>query len=495
MLIAFAAGACPSLWLRRVAAVGPVGVAALVTAAVAAQPRTAEADVFDYYPPYVQAVDEAAERHGVRCGLGGYWEAKVITLFSKKGVLVRQVLEDPNSPTRMRGFHWLSNARWYWDSPEGASGPVRYEFVVVRLKPKTTFGPTADDLRQIYGEPVEFIGLPERGTAMLVCNRPSDDRFHQFHQTDVTVQSLHWKMDPDAKSRTTGRVRYFADKFAGRQERLIDRCCVEDAAEGALVGPLAWGPYLKGLPAGQYRATFRLVLTRTGMEPGAVDVYATRPEDGESRLLASRPIPGSSGDVDLSLQFELPDELSSWQVEFRTHYAGTGRLALRWVDLERLPAGARAAGPEDLQVTNPSLAVSVLRAVPTVVRFPGVSFQPGTAGSEARVADASEGAKAGPLAWGPFLAGLPAGRYRVAFRTTSTGTASSNGHVDVYLAGSAGADTIYVSRELPLGHDGLTAIEFDLPASATQGPLELRTHFTGQGRLVLQWVDLERLDR
>ena len=43
--------------------------------------------------------------------------------------MIRQVLPAAG-PRPFVGFHWLSNAQWYWRPTGGKPGPVRYEFVV-----------------------------------------------------------------------------------------------------------------------------------------------------------------------------------------------------------------------------------------------------------------------------------------------------------------------------------------------------------------------------
>jgi hypothetical protein len=45
-------------------------------------------DYFTYYPKYVRSIDSISKREKLYCGLGNYWKAKVVTMFSKNNVRV-----------------------------------------------------------------------------------------------------------------------------------------------------------------------------------------------------------------------------------------------------------------------------------------------------------------------------------------------------------------------------------------------------------------------
>ena len=114
--------------------------------------------------------------------------------------------------------------------------------------------------------------------------------------------------------RTTGRVAAEAGRAIAVAEPGRDRS-----------GFLTYGPY-RPFPRGRFRAVFRIQATGGGRgEPDRVEVVA---EQG-TRLLAARPLrAGSDGFRDERVEFDVaePDFL-----EFRTHWAGTSRLAVESV--------------------------------------------------------------------------------------------------------------------------------------------------------------------
>lgn len=83
-------------------------------------------EFFKYYPDEVRLVDELAEKENLKYGVGDYWDAKKITLFSKKGVKVYPVFSDI-----ALNLH-VANDRWFFDNI--------FNFVVLnRLGDTTTY--------------------------------------------------------------------------------------------------------------------------------------------------------------------------------------------------------------------------------------------------------------------------------------------------------------------------------------------------------------------
>jgi hypothetical protein len=64
---------------------------------------------FNYYPEIVRCVDDAAQKDKLFYGVGGYWDAKYITLFSKKGVHIYPVYDD------LTPCNHVTNENWYTD--------------------------------------------------------------------------------------------------------------------------------------------------------------------------------------------------------------------------------------------------------------------------------------------------------------------------------------------------------------------------------------------
>jgi hypothetical protein len=100
---------------------------ALVAGALALTgvPRAPLADVADLagrVPPLARCLDAHAREGGLVWGIGGYWEAKPVSLFSREGVRVRQV-DHTGAP-----FTWISNSDWFLETR--GEPPPRYTFAL-----------------------------------------------------------------------------------------------------------------------------------------------------------------------------------------------------------------------------------------------------------------------------------------------------------------------------------------------------------------------------
>ncbi|WP_317899708.1 hypothetical protein [Aurantibacillus circumpalustris] len=65
-------------------------------------------DYFNYYPEIVQNLDAVAEKEDLKYGVTNYWEAKVFTMFSKKGLKVYSVFDD------LAIHQHVANDNWYF---------------------------------------------------------------------------------------------------------------------------------------------------------------------------------------------------------------------------------------------------------------------------------------------------------------------------------------------------------------------------------------------
>jgi hypothetical protein len=67
---------------------------------------------FNYYPKEAEEVDKIADTEKLYCGLGDYWKAKVITMFSKKGVRVYTALGATYPWYHVMNENWFKNGRF-----------------------------------------------------------------------------------------------------------------------------------------------------------------------------------------------------------------------------------------------------------------------------------------------------------------------------------------------------------------------------------------------
>ncbi|MGF1583936.1 MAG: hypothetical protein ACFCUM_01345 [Bacteroidales bacterium] len=80
--------------------------------------------LIDYYPDYVECIDELAKERNVKYGVGGYWHAKMTTMFSRNNVRVYTVHEN------MAIWYHVTNRNWYYRQGEGHYGDPEFRFVL-----------------------------------------------------------------------------------------------------------------------------------------------------------------------------------------------------------------------------------------------------------------------------------------------------------------------------------------------------------------------------
>jgi hypothetical protein len=183
--------------VRFAAAAVPValGIVPLMVAVVRCGPPVR--DVFDYYPADVRALDDACRARGLTCGLADYGLAKRAMVLTRTGVIVRQVTPDHSEGRAFAGFHWLSNAQWYWRPAAGQPGPVRYQFVVAHENPGHPWLLNAGRVAEVFGEPAARVPLD--GPILMVYDRPEDAAFREFADRDPGLLGLRERYDPPGK--------------------------------------------------------------------------------------------------------------------------------------------------------------------------------------------------------------------------------------------------------------------------------------------------------
>jgi hypothetical protein len=108
----------------------------------------------DYYPPLVQCVDNVVsefskeKKDPIKNGVSLYWEAKLITHFSRQGISAMQVIGD------LSPFYWIVNESWYLDK--------KYDFAILahnspqaELGPTMPYLPSKDIIVSLNGQPKE----------------------------------------------------------------------------------------------------------------------------------------------------------------------------------------------------------------------------------------------------------------------------------------------------------------------------------------------------
>jgi hypothetical protein len=67
-------------------------------------------EFFNYYPETARLVDDLAEKENLKFGVASYWDAKKITMFSKKNVKVRAVFDNVSI------YLHVANENWYYNN-------------------------------------------------------------------------------------------------------------------------------------------------------------------------------------------------------------------------------------------------------------------------------------------------------------------------------------------------------------------------------------------
>jgi hypothetical protein len=94
-------------------------------AALLLRTQRPEVPIHRWSPPFVKNLDAQARRYGLRYGLAGYWQARLITLLSTTGLRAYQVDGSLNP------FLWVSNQEWYGRSLENPNARPCFNFFVL----------------------------------------------------------------------------------------------------------------------------------------------------------------------------------------------------------------------------------------------------------------------------------------------------------------------------------------------------------------------------
>ena len=119
-----------SRWIARERAVRltlltGAAASAMVSGVLLALTEMPTIPLHEYAPPLVRDLDSYARLYGLKYGVAGYWQARLITLLSKTGLRVYQV--DRN----LRPHHWVSNIEWYSEALEDRDRPPVFSFAVL----------------------------------------------------------------------------------------------------------------------------------------------------------------------------------------------------------------------------------------------------------------------------------------------------------------------------------------------------------------------------
>ena len=113
--------------VRSTYAVAALAAATMIGVPAAVFTYTPEPSVsiYDYRPEYVRSLDEQASKYGIRYGVAGYWQARVITLLSRTRMRVYPV------DGSLTPFTVVSNVEWYKKAVEDKTQSPCFSFVIL----------------------------------------------------------------------------------------------------------------------------------------------------------------------------------------------------------------------------------------------------------------------------------------------------------------------------------------------------------------------------
>lgn len=79
----------------------------------------------NYYPALVESVDKVAVEEGLKFGLGNYWDAKHVTMFSKSGVKIYAVKDN------LKAHDHVANRDWFYGCSGCTIGEKEFNFILL----------------------------------------------------------------------------------------------------------------------------------------------------------------------------------------------------------------------------------------------------------------------------------------------------------------------------------------------------------------------------
>ena len=294
--------------LRRAAA----AALALIPAVYAASVPAAAVPLHRYAPPFVRYLDAQAARLHLQTGAAGYWEARLVTLFSRQGLRALSVLPsmEPNP--------WVSNRFWYTGTTDGSKPAPDYTFVIAQQPVDVNRKAAVTKL----GDPDEELTF---GNQRILAYNPSTKAIRLARRECAPILGLSREL-----LERDGRLEIPGWCLNGTTGEIFEhtRVALAGSPKGAF---LAYGPYLS-LPEGRYAVAMHCDVESRQPGPAATweigyfccgsqrEVKLGRGvlEDGAGPVRAEVPVTG---------------ELAARGLEFRIVYQAADRIVFRKIDI------------------------------------------------------------------------------------------------------------------------------------------------------------------
>ena len=110
------------------------------------QARAGLKGYLNHYPESVRILDQLKQEKGLKYGLGGYWQAKYSTMFSRNNLRLYSVANRTFRP----GYH-VTNENWYHDGGKGQHADPVFNFL------ETSAFKDTERLHEIFGEHIDTL--------------------------------------------------------------------------------------------------------------------------------------------------------------------------------------------------------------------------------------------------------------------------------------------------------------------------------------------------
>lgn len=131
--------------VRRTVSFAGAAIAFLVPVVFLVRSSMPAQSIHLYTPPLVSFIDQLAQRDGLRYGLGGYWQARLVTLLSGRGVRAYAV------DGSLHPLLWVSNREWYAELFTSKNPARRVDFVILD---DPAWKISREEAVRVFGDPV-----------------------------------------------------------------------------------------------------------------------------------------------------------------------------------------------------------------------------------------------------------------------------------------------------------------------------------------------------
>lgn len=246
---------------------------------------------FEYYPKIAKCLDDNKKQYHLTNGLADYWEPRIVSVFSKKGIWVNKINPDGDL------HHWMNNMEWY-------SNIFNYNFFITK-------GLNLPAIIMKYGRP----------SSEFICD---DKKIIVYNNENNIFKNL------TAHHLLTKKLTLQASQLPASIGEVAGNNRVANEEDGP--GHLIYGPYI-GLHKGNYK--FEVIYSSTAnVNPVAtwdIGVFL----NSQKTILDSGIIMKKNAKQE-SIAKTITIDRFLESIEFRIHYKGNGQLTIHSLSIGRV---------------------------------------------------------------------------------------------------------------------------------------------------------------